>query len=269
MIPSLFVPPSGIAGNVLAVAQLGVIAGSFFQETTNPTPYSKFAAQSTAKLPSRQGMLLIYTPSALLAAGLDFFQNTAASTTTLAGPLVTIHFLKRVLESAFLHKYSGNMDAGTSVGISSYYCLVTALLVLTAQPIQDVLFSTATSISSFTTIQKVGMSLFILGEVGNLYHHYILRQLRNNNNNSTKDVKRYIAPTGGLFQYAAAPHYLFEIIAFLGIACTSQSIHALLVALGMTSYLAGRAKNTNDFYMEKFSEKEWSRSKKALIPFLF
>jgi very-long-chain enoyl-CoA reductase len=117
----------------------------------------------------------------------------------------------------------------------------------------------------------MGILLFFIGELGNLYHHWLLRKLRSGETagNHGTQKKHYVPPTGGLFRFVATPHYFFEVVAFLGIALSSQSIHTLLIALGMGSYLSGRAVLTRRFYHKTFSKKEWSRDKKAIIPFVF
>ena len=80
------------------------------------------------------------------------------------------------------------------------------------------------------------------GELGNLYHHVLLASMRRNKGASpsppaASDVKRdastpptppapvatgYSVPQGGLFPLVAAPHYLFEIVAWVGIALAAQ-----------------------------------------------
>eukprot|EP00555_Chaetoceros_dichaeta_P007428 CAMPEP_0198270584 /NCGR_PEP_ID=MMETSP1447-20131203/45615_1 /TAXON_ID=420782 /ORGANISM="Chaetoceros dichaeta, Strain CCMP1751" /LENGTH=66 /DNA_ID=CAMNT_0043962685 /DNA_START=94 /DNA_END=291 /DNA_ORIENTATION=+ len=62
----------------------------------------------------------------------------------------------------------------------------------------------------------VGTGLFAVGIIGNFYHHYLLATLRSSGDSQSK--KRYVAPNGGLFDYVAAPHYLFELILWLGIS---------------------------------------------------
>ena len=280
LIPSLgpFAAPTGLWGTGLAILQVLLVATAGVNEVQNPTQYSKFANPQTATLPSKYGMLILYAPSAILAAVLtatatmDVTTSSSSSSTTLtlASICVALHFGKRVLEALFLHKYSGTMDLGTSIGIGSYYALASALIIGTATPMD----------LEQPPAQRIGLVVFFLGEIGNLYHHYLLRQLRSDksknssssssSSSSQKQSKRYIPPQGGLFRLVAAPHYLCEIVAFLGIALTAQSLHALLVALGMGSYLAGRAVLTHQFYAKTFDKLEWSpRETKALIPFLF
>lgn len=263
-IPSIgpFAAPSSIWGTGVALLQCLIIATAGFHEVQNPTEYSKFANQQTATLPSKYGMLILYAPSAILGCGFILAAINSTTTLTLASISVALHFGKRVLEALFLHKYSGTMDIVTPIGIGTYYVLVSALIITTAFPMA----------LEEQPAQRLGLLVFFLGEFGNLYHHYLLRQLRTNM--STKKTKksssRYVPPKGGLFRFVAAPHYLFEIIAMVGIALTAQSLHALFVALGMGSYLSGRAVLTHRFYAKTFDKSEWSsHDTKAIIPFLF
>lgn len=254
-----FAPPTGPWGAAIAGFQCFIIATAGLNEVYNPTQYSKFNdgdENQLKQITTRKGMFLLYAPSVVVAAGCMATQAKP----TLAAPLLAVHFGKRVLEVLFLHKYSGTMGLKEACGISTYYSLVTALIAKTAL---------AKNPNSKT--QAVGLAAFVVGELGNLYHHYLLRCLRTRSDKASSGdgEKRYVPPAGGLFSLVAAPHYLFEITAFLGIAGAAQSTHALLAALGMASYLAGRAVLTNKFYQERFDESQWPSSRKAILPFLF
>ena len=107
--------------------------------------------------------------------------------------------------------------------------------------------------------------LFLIGISGNFYHHNILASLRNGNSNNLK----YVAPRGGLFNYVAAPHYMFELIGWFGIAVAADHMNAYLVFTTMASYLAGRAASQNEWNRSKFSEIDWPIKRKNMIPFLF
>ena len=292
-VTSTFVFPTNPWMKLLAGVQVLLVVVNGLNEYTNPTPYSKFASSSTTNdndnqtttptatmIPSRQGMVLLYAPSMITAMYFILSDFNQIATTTMTVYLVWIHFTKRVLESLFLHKYSGGMERNAAVMIGTFYTLVSTLIIMTAVPWlspEDIHNDNGEQTNLRWLIQQVGLAMFFVGTVGNLYHHYLLRQLRSSktkstissyDNESDKKKQRYAPPTGGLFDYVVAPHYLFEIIAFVGIACTSLSIHSLLVSLGMASYLTGRAIRTLKFYQETFDKLEFSREKKALIPFV-
>ena len=50
--------------------------------------------------------------------------------------------------------------------------------------------------------------MFAVGSAGNLYHHHLLASLRKGGDTG------YKVPMGGLFELVAAPHYLFELVAW-------------------------------------------------------
>jgi len=257
-------PPPGVLCTVIAGLQCFVIAGSYGQEVSSPTEYSKFASGKKLVDPisTQNGMFRIYVPSTVAAAAITAYQYYCFTSHdepcfSLAAPLLFVHFFKRCLEVAFVHHYSGTMPKDNANGIGIFYTLITALVALTATPLADI---------QSERLLQIGLVLFAIGELGNGYHHYLLRMLRQTKRSNDRN---YVPPAGGLFSVVATPHYFFELTAWYGLACVSQQLHAFLAAAGMTSYLAGRAVRTNQMYRETFSKEEWPRSKKALVPGIF
>jgi very-long-chain enoyl-CoA reductase len=103
--------------------------------------------------------------------------------------------------------------------------------------------------------------LFLIGIIGNFYHHRLLSKLR------SKNDKEYKVPKGGLFDLVICPHYLFEILGILGISLTAQTLYAFSFFIGSTLYLMGRSYATRRWYLSQF--KDFPRDVKALIPFVF
>mmetsp|Transcript_16091 Transcript_16091/g.17747 ORF Transcript_16091/g.17747 Transcript_16091/m.17747 type:complete len:297 (-) Transcript_16091:77-967(-) len=290
-IVSQTLPPliPGIGGALITTFQtLGTIMS--FQNEVNPstrTQYSKFAATAASSstdtiikgtkeeetkkkkkqlVSSETGMTIIYAPAFFVSTFILLGDSSLVAflpNPTLACVLCTIHFAKRVCEVKFLHKYSGTVELAVSSFIGTYYALISILICSVATPTPS-----ATSV-------WIGTSLFSIGVVGNLYHHYLLANLRSSNSGGNSGTttdssssKRYITPKGGLFEFVAAPHYLFELIGWLGLAIVAEHVNAFLVFTSMSSYLAGRAVSQNRWNREKFQD-EWSNDKKNLIPFLF
>ncbi len=112
---------------------------------------------------SRNGMTLIYLPAFLASTALNMLPELADISflpqQTLAGQFVMIHFLKRVLEVLFLHKYSGKVSQNLSAGIGIYYALVSALICFVANPAKN---------GSVTT--TVGSGKLSLKRVNCVYH---------------------------------------------------------------------------------------------------
>ena len=127
-----------------------------FSAETNPkttAQYSKFARQesgSTKMIGSRDGMTLIYLPAFVVGSALYYLAEVTDFSflpeRTLAGQFVTVHFLKRLLEVLFLHKYSGKVSQNLSLGIGFYYALASALICSIAFPAE--IGSTATTVGS-------------------------------------------------------------------------------------------------------------------------
>jgi protein-S-isoprenylcysteine O-methyltransferase Ste14 len=246
---------------LLNVVQLLNLPLIFLGEKKSATPYGKFAAALQADkkekmIPSKVGMLIIYVPALVVAslyvgfAGSDsWLQEYSANA---AAWMTMLHFLKRTLETLFLHKYSGSTSDSAAKMIGFAYALQTAMVC-----------GTSTSSPSEMSLW-ISSILFSVGIVGNFYHHYLanLRSIKS-------DRSKYVAPRGGLFQFVAGPHYLFELIGWLGIAVVSEQITPYLIFGGMVGYLSARSANQNAWNHARFSEKEWPTSRRNLIPMVF
>ena len=256
--PFLYAPSPLVAALTAAcAASLAVLAISEFRGGN--LAYSKFVgagARARLLLPSRAGMLVIYAPA--LAAALASFAVPGAVEGTRAGFLcaaVAAHFLKRVLEVLFVHRYSGSMPLGSALFISSYY-LFNAVAMIYVQRLSRGLPEPAVDLLC------PGVLVFAVGAAGNFYHHLLLSRLRAGGSD-----KEYKIPRGGLFELVACPHYLFEIVAFSGFAMISQTLYALAVAVGSLAYLAGRSSATRKWYASKFEE--FPARVKALVPYVW
>jgi very-long-chain enoyl-CoA reductase len=257
------VPPtlSGVGGIAITATQVFASLLSYSNETNPQTraQYSKFVQleknESQEMISSKDGMTIIYLP-AFVASGIILSLGTTGIlpvSPSLAGIFVNIHFIKRLLEVLFLHKYSGKVSKQISSGIGIYYMLISILICCVATS------------SPGTNSMIAGSALFTTGLFGNLYHHLKLAQLRKDSSPGAK----YVAPKGGLFKYVAAPHYFFELICWLGIAIASEHGNAFLVFASMTSYLSGRAVSQNQWNREQFTEKDWPAERKNIVPFIF
>jgi hypothetical protein len=122
---------------------LNVIFG-YRGELQSATPYSKFAAGLAAKndkndnimVPSRIGMLIIYTPSVvtalMLLLVLPIFIGSLHP--SAAGWMCLVHFLKRDIEVLVIHKYSGSAVLDVARFIGFYYALITFMICSLSTP---------------------------------------------------------------------------------------------------------------------------------------
>merc|ERR1719198_1489170 len=108
-----------------------------------------------------------------------------------------------------------------------------------------------------------GIALNAVGQLGNLYHHWLLATLRPKNG-ATEGSSKYVIPVRGMFRFVTAPHYFFELVAWFGIACVTQHLNSFLAAGNMLSYLAGRSVATTRWYNAKFEN--YPSERKHLIP---
>jgi very-long-chain enoyl-CoA reductase len=271
MLPSLpiHVPTDAASLAIAAFQSLNLLAAA--NEIKNPTPYSKFARGfAGAKLPSRLGMLSIYTPSAVIS-GISLLTSLtsglASERTVLVAAMLFVHFAKRVAETLLLHRFSGSMVGGTAAFISIFYSLVTCLVLVQQGRVPLSVYDAASS----SGILSAGLILFAVGQLGNFYHHWLLASLRKPEASASADgaaEKAYVVPRGGLFELVTMPHYLFEIVAWFGIALAAQQLNVLLVVAGMTSYLAGRSVATSRWYESKFGDK-FPGQRRHMVPFIF
>mmetsp|Transcript_52574 Transcript_52574/g.125550 ORF Transcript_52574/g.125550 Transcript_52574/m.125550 type:complete len:273 (+) Transcript_52574:81-899(+) len=268
----------------LAVGILQIFAGAsnFKAEQEKATPYSKFANLGQEKgkwiLHGRAGMLVLYllptiwctrvaltTWSEAFPGGLgDSTVSDIASSSLMRSAVIAAmyasHFGKRELEVLFVHNYSGSggMLGGLAVAISMFYSLHAALVM----SFQRTVPATAYSGTLATVTFIAGLALFLAGEAGNFYHHFLLAQLRRSGSD-----KSYHVPQGGLFSLVAMPHYFCELFVWLGIALVASQFNAFCACILTGGYLCGRAKTTTEWYLTKVPN--YPSDRRHIIPFIF
>ncbi|KAM0019578.1 putative 3-oxo-5-alpha-steroid 4-dehydrogenase/very-long-chain enoyl-CoA reductase [Helianthus debilis subsp. tardiflorus] len=124
----LFPPPPSLFVTTMSVIGISSFANAGYMEIKGKhMQYSKFLNEGVAKkengakLSSRNGMLLAYTPAFVVGlSSLLAFPDQDLRFLLLASSL-TVHFLKRVVEVLFLHKYSGSMGLESAIIITLSY----------------------------------------------------------------------------------------------------------------------------------------------------
>lgn len=214
-----------------------------------PMRYSKFGTKKG--VPSRLGMFVLYFSPLIVAtiSAWPYLQTATVIQWIVYGALM-LHFGKRTLEVLFLHKYSGKIQPLTFGIIVFAYALMAGMISwLNADPIDkmDAFF-------------YMGIVCLVLGEIGNLYHHKLLADLR-------AKESGYHIPHGGWFEYATCPHYFFELLSWLGIFLLSRHLFTLLVFIAMLGYLTARSIKTQQWYRRHFST--YPEERNYMIPFVF
>ncbi|KAL3838136.1 hypothetical protein ACJIZ3_022727 [Penstemon smallii] len=262
LLPLIYPPPASIV--ITAMSVLGFVSlsnGGWMEIKGKHMQYSKLLGHDKSPkqqkvVPSKIGMAVLYTP-AFLAGAASFWLFPVGGGDlrfTLLRAAVTTHFFKRVLEVLFLHKFSGSVDVEAMITISLSYFTFSATSIYTQ-------YLTLGLAEPAIDLKYIGIPLFLVGIGGNFYHHYLLTTLR------TKGEKQYKIPQGGLFSLVICPHYLFEIIGFLGISCISQTLYTFSFTMGTFFYLMGRSCATRKWYDSKFED--FPKDVKALIPYIF
>jgi len=211
--------------------------GNAIMELTGITQirYSKFRRGKGISM--RLGTLIFDGTPVLFAIG---YAMTLGATATPIQWIMTIlfvlHFGKRCFEALFVHKYSGPIDVLSVAQITGFYCLAVWLG----------LFTTARVTQAPDMITWIGLATFAAGTVINAYHHVLLANLRARGSNE------YLIPRGGLFNVIVCPHYLGELLAWLGIAFVSRQLAMYIWFFGETAYLLIRSRNTLAWYRAKF-----------------
>ena len=107
-----------------------------------------------------------------------------------------------------------------------------------------------------------GLFIFLCGFFLNKHSDRILKGLRSEDSESTE----FKVPYGGAFRLVSAPHYLGEILTWLGFAIASWSLPGLLFVLMTMVNLVPRARSVHKWYLETFPD--YPRDRKAIIPFV-
>jgi hypothetical protein len=210
--------------------------------------YSKF--RTGEGISGRTGMFLLYFAplcAHLLATWLIWPVTNLPQQLLVAG--IVFHFAKRCAESLFLHKYSGPIDVATVVQIAFFY---TAISIASA-------YFNQTTPATADGVVWLGTAVFLLGQAGNFYHHWLLARLRTQSTG-------YFIPHGGWFRWVSCPHYTLELVAWLGLALITKEPFMYLTCIAMTGYLIARSLKAQAWYHERFPD--YPRQRKAIIPFL-
>jgi very-long-chain enoyl-CoA reductase len=244
--------PQWTIGNVILYGYLGFLTLAIVPMELRGMAMMEYSKFRTSKgISSRIGMLLIYGLPlvALFMGALSYLLHPSQYQIIVFGALF-IHFTKRILEVLFLHKYSGPMNPYTAILIAFFYSLTAFLPVyLNRQPLMQ----------AMDALAYVGLALFVVSEGLNFLHHKILSNLR-------RDTMEYVVPRGGLFEWVACPHFLFEIMAWLGLFLLFRHLAMFLFFAFMAAYLTGRSLRTLKWYREKFAD--FPPERKAIFPFV-
>jgi len=171
----------------------------------------------------------------------------------------SFHYIKRELETLFVHRFShGTMPIFNIFKNSAYYWGCTAMV---SYFVNHPLYTPPGENQVW-----IGLAVFALGELGNFISHIQLRNLR------PSGTTHRAIPRGLLFNLVSCPNYTFEVIAWIGFTIMTQTLTAGVFALLGFAQMYAWAVGKHLRYKKEFDGKEgrplYPRGRKAIIPFL-
>lgn len=181
---------------------------------------------------------------------------------TVALALVVGHYVKRELETVFVHRFSnGTMPLFNIFKNSTHYWLLSGLLL--APFIHSPWFSAA---SVAGTVQDKSSYIYgaagvmVLSELANAYCHIILKNLRPAGSKVRK------IPRGFAFELVSCPNYFFEFLSWAAFTVLTLNPASALFAAVSTGQMWLWAVKKHKNYKKEFG-KEYPK-RKAMFPFI-
>ncbi|KAI1797184.1 3-oxo-5-alpha-steroid 4-dehydrogenase-domain-containing protein [Ganoderma leucocontextum] len=178
---------------------------------------------------------------------------------------VLAHFVKRELETVFVHRFShGTMPLRNIFKNSAHYHLLSGVLL--AWSIYSPTFAANSpwirgTIREDPTFLWSCLAAFVFAELSNLRTHVTLRNLR-----PEGTTKRAI-PRGYGFSLVSCPNYFFETLAWTAITVMTGSYAAGIFLVVSASQMTAWALKKHRNYKKEFG-KEYPRNRKAMFPFI-
>lgn len=179
-----------------------------------------------------------------------------SSTQWLSFGMIVAHFIKREVETLFVHKFSANtMPAFNIFKNSFFYWALSGLLCALSIYHPGSLAARAEQ----PLIDLVGLALYLFSEIGNALVHLYLSSLR-----STGGTERKI-PSGYGFSLVTCPNYMYEILAWVGIIIASRDWSvALFISIGAAQMFTW-AKGKERVYRKEFPDK-YKKKRFVILP---
>lgn len=170
-----------------------------------------------------------------------------------------LHFLKRELETLFVHRFSAATMPWINIFRNSYfYWSSSGLLCAYFIYKPNSLAATADK----PAIDAVGALIFLFGEICNAMVHQHLSSLR-----PPGSTERRI-PTGLGFNIVTCPNYMFEIISWLGVIVASRSWAVAFFIIWGGSWMRQWGNDKEKAYRKQFGDK-YKNKRYVMFPGIF
>ncbi|KAF2093292.1 synaptic glyco protein SC2 [Rhizodiscina lignyota] len=180
--------------------------------------------------------------------------------------LVLLHFVKRELETLFVHKFSSaTMPVFNIFKNSGHYWGLSGLVLayFTCAPFARISTPNLEASPVNNVFTYFGLLLFVLGELLNFNTHLSLSSLRPRDNPTKRAV-----PKGLGFDWVTCPNYLFEVLAWVGIWMVNRNWSTglfLLVAIVQMFFWAKKKERR----LRKEFPGEYKKKRYTIVPGLF
>ncbi|RKF80843.1 putative enoyl reductase [Golovinomyces cichoracearum] len=142
----------------------------------------------------------------------------------LSSAMIVLHFLKRELETLFVHKFSlSTMPMRNIFKNSAHYWIGSGLFI--AYFIYHPSSITQKESPLIKYVNIAGVIMYLFGEISNAHTHITLSRLR-----SKGGTERGI-PRGYGFDLVTCPNYMFEVIAWIGINMVNKSLSTTIFTI--------------------------------------
>uniref|UniRef100_A0A672GL88 Trans-2,3-enoyl-CoA reductase-like 2a n=1 Tax=Salarias fasciatus TaxID=181472 RepID=A0A672GL88_SALFA len=189
------------------------------------------------------------------------FTSSPHPVVTLACACHTFHYVKRLIETIFVHRFShGTMPLRTIFKNCAYYWGFSAWL---AYYINHPLYTPP----SYGELQvNYALVLFVMCELGNFSIHWTLNNLRGDGSKSRKFPVPTKNPFTWLFFFVSCPNYTYELGAWVSFSvmtqCLPVALYTLLGFIQMTIWARGKHRA----YSREF--KNYPSLRVAIIPLI-
>jgi very-long-chain enoyl-CoA reductase len=169
----------------------------------------------------------------------------------------TAHFVKRELETAFVHKFSRpTMPLSNLFKNCTYYWTFGAVI---GWPL-----CSPNYIAPSENVVMGGLVLFILSELGNFAIHLKLANMRPGELSKKRDI-----PKGFGFDLVACPNYFFEVMSWVGFSIMTGIVFSWLFTIVGFLQMADWAMKKHKGYKKTYDKEYTSLKRKAIIPFIY
>ncbi|KAH7321011.1 3-oxo-5-alpha-steroid 4-dehydrogenase-domain-containing protein [Stachybotrys elegans] len=174
----------------------------------------------------------------------------------LAFGMIMAHFVKREIETLFVHKFSANtMPFRNIFKNCGHYWILSGFFIayFVYAP------SSLSAVDNHPAINAVGTAIYLFGEINNALVHTYLSSLR-----STGGTERKI-PVGYSFKLVTCPNYMFEVIAWLGVIIVTRSWAVAFFLIAGTAQMYSWARGKEHAYRKEFGD-SYKKKRFVILP---